>query len=222
MSKFEHSWQVECVLEQAILGFSTLQDLNTYKTVCDEEKIRLHACCVPPHLARELFRDKCCMVIGYPYGWYDSEAYVPLPTYTPKFIDFVPPHRYLLDGEPMRYLKAIQAVVEAACPITESRQVRVIIEESLLTNQKLLSRAINLAELAGATGIKTGSGLLRPITPERVAEIKSYTGLPIKASGGIKTLAQVEALVEAGATYVGTSSAIEIVREFRRLNPETV
>jgi deoxyribose-phosphate aldolase len=64
--------------------------------------------------------------------------------------------------------------------------------------------------------VKTSTGVGAPgATPEVVAHLRSvlHKSIGIKASGGIRTLDQVKALVAAGATCIGTSAGMEILRE---------
>ena len=94
-------------------------------------------------------------------------------------------------------------------------QIKIIIETALLNEQEI-RRAATVAKDAGADFIKTSTGttgggakisdvdLLRSIMPSQVG---------IKASGGIKTLAEAQAFVRAGADRIGTSSGVSIYKE---------
>lgn len=91
--------------------------------------------------------------------------------------------------------------------------LKVIIETSLLSQDEMV-QASKMAVDAGADFIKTSTGfngtgarvehvsLIRKSIPQEVG---------IKASGGIRTRAQVLSLIEAGASRIGTSTAISIV-----------
>lgn len=98
--------------------------------------------------------------------------------------------------------------------------VKVILETPLLTiDEKLIASQLSVA--AGADYVKTCTGLVGPATVEDVALLCGVVGgkAGVKASGGIRTLATAAALVEAGADRLGTSSAVEILREFQARNP---
>ena len=94
-------------------------------------------------------------------------------------------------------------------------QIKVILETVYLTEEEV-ARAATVAKDAGADFIKTSTGLggrgateahirlLRKVLPSQVG---------IKASGGIKKLAQAEALIAAGADRIGTSSGVSIILE---------
>jgi deoxyribose-phosphate aldolase len=93
--------------------------------------------------------------------------------------------------------------------------VKVILETPVLTiDEKLVACQICVA--AGADYVKTCTGLFGPATVEDVALLCGVVGAKagVKASGGIRTLERAAALVEAGADRLGTSAAIQIMREF--------
>jgi deoxyribose-phosphate aldolase len=98
--------------------------------------------------------------------------------------------------------------------------VKVILETPLLTIDEKLT-ACGLSVAAGADYVKTCTGLVGPATVEDVALLCGVVGgrAGVKASGGIRTLANAAALVGAGADRLGTSSAVEILREFQARNP---
>jgi deoxyribose-phosphate aldolase len=93
---------------------------------------------------------------------------------------------------------------------------KIIIEAGALT-------AVEVAEVcrvvvrAGAEFIKTSTGYgPRGATPEDVRAIRGVVGAAcrVKASGGIKNLAALRELVEAGAERIGTSAGPAIMEEF--------
>jgi deoxyribose-phosphate aldolase len=113
--------------------------------------------------------------------------------------------------------KDIRAVADAATGHT----VKVIIEVPVLTCEEIVIASL-IAENAGADFIKTSTGFKplknwRPSTTEDVRLIKSAIGsrLKIKVAGGIGTLSQAFAILEAGASRIGTSSGNAIVDAFR-------
>ena len=94
--------------------------------------------------------------------------------------------------------------------------LKVIIETNLLNDDEIC-QASKLVEDSGAQFVKTSTGFWGSgATPELVRLIRSVvcpeTG--IKASGGIKTLKQVEEIIGAGANRIGTSSGVIIMKEF--------
>jgi deoxyribose-phosphate aldolase len=104
----------------------------------------------------------------------------------------------------------IRAVVRAAgssCP------VKVILETCLLTDEEKVT-ACKLALEAGARFVKTSTGLNKGgATVHDVALMRATVGTlaGVKASGGIRSLADAEAMIAAGANRIGTSAGISIV-----------
>ena len=74
---------------------------------------------------------------------------------------------------------------------------------------------------AGADFVKTATGLLGGATREDVALMRSVVGnrARVKASGGVRTVKDLTAMVEAGADRIGTSSGVSIMRELGAPEP---
>lgn len=104
--------------------------------------------------------------------------------------------------------KDIKEIVNIVHP---KGKIKVIIEAPILSPEEILS-ATSIAESAGADFIKSGTGTSGPVTTAQIEQIKSATRLPIKAAGGIKNLERALELVKAGATIIGSSSSVEIVK----------
>ncbi|MBC7130311.1 deoxyribose-phosphate aldolase [Candidatus Bathyarchaeota archaeon] len=93
--------------------------------------------------------------------------------------------------------------------------VKVIIETPLLTNEEK-KIACRLATEAGADFVKTSTGFFgKGATAEDVKLLRRTIGeaMGVKAAGGIRTYADATAMIEAGATRIGTSTAANIIRE---------
>ena len=104
----------------------------------------------------------------------------------------------------------MRAVVDAAGP---GCGVKVILETCLLTDEEKVT-ACKLALGAGVRFVKTSTGLSTGgATPGDVALMRATVGprAGVKASGGIRTLADAEAMIKAGANRIGTSAGITIV-----------
>ncbi|ARJ37752.1 2-deoxyribose-5-phosphate aldolase [Sporosarcina ureae] len=104
----------------------------------------------------------------------------------------------------------IRAVVEAA----NGTLVKVIIETCLLTDEEIV-RACELSVKAGADFVKTSTGFSTGgATIHDVALMRKTVGpnVGVKASGGVRSGEDFDALVEAGATRIGASSGISIVK----------
>jgi deoxyribose-phosphate aldolase len=113
--------------------------------------------------------------------------------------------------------QAVAHTVAAVASVVHHRGaiLKVILETSLLSVEEKL-RAAEIAVQAGADFLKTSTGFSTGgATPADVALLRGVAGgrSGVKASGGIRTLADVRALLEAGANRIGASASVAIVRE---------
>ncbi len=100
--------------------------------------------------------------------------------------------------------------------ITEGKTLKIIIETCYLTKEEKV-RATELCIEAGADFVKTSTGFGQGgATIEDVKLLKSISKgrIKVKAAGGIRTLEQTLSFLKAGADRIGTSSGIDIVKEF--------
>jgi len=110
-------------------------------------------------------------------------------------------------------LEDIKAVVDAANNIP----VKVIIETDLLTSDEV-AKATELVCEGKAQFVKTSTGFVKNGVGAKVEDVKIMSeiankyGLQVKASGGIKTFEDAVKLIEAGASRLGTSSGVEIIK----------
>lgn len=105
----------------------------------------------------------------------------------------------------------IKAVVDAGH--AENKIVKVIIETALLTDEEKVTAA-KLVMKANADFVKTSTGFSTSgAKVEDVALLKKTVGdkIQVKAAGGIHSKAEAEAMVNAGATRLGTSASIKII-----------
>ncbi len=150
-----------------------------------------------------------CTVIGFPLGAAPAKAKVAelecaLADGADEF-DVVMNVGLFKDGKDNEVLAELKELVSAA----KGRTVKVIIEAGLLSNEEIV-RATRLVEGSGAAFVKSSTGYpgLPPATPELVRLMKSAAPkIKVKASGGVGTKAQYNALIAAGADRVGTSAA---------------
>jgi len=200
-------------------------------TRADIEKLCREACqhkfysvCVNPTwvaLTRRLLTGsgvKVCCVVGFPLGAQlpqtkalEARAAI---RQGAKEIDMVINVGALKSGDDPLVLRDIRSVV-AACRAGGAK-CKVILETCLLTNEEK-ARACELAVKARADFVKTSTGFSTGgATVEDVAlmsRIVREKKLGVKASGGIRSLADLRRMVEAGATRIGTSSGIKILQE---------
>lgn len=106
----------------------------------------------------------------------------------------------------------IQEVVKAA----QNKPVKVIIETDLITKEEI-KKACEICIEAGAKFVKTSTGFVKDgvgAKPEDVKlmyeTVKDF-GLEVKASGGMRTLEDAKAMIQAGATRLGTSAGVKII-----------
>jgi deoxyribose-phosphate aldolase len=93
--------------------------------------------------------------------------------------------------------------------------LKVILETAVLSVEEKL-RGAELAIQAGADFIKTSTGFANGgATAADVALMRGVAGgrCGVKASGGIRALADVKTMLEAGANRIGASASVSIVRE---------
>jgi deoxyribose-phosphate aldolase len=112
---------------------------------------------------------------------------------------------------------AVHHAVQAASAVAHQRGalLKVILETALLSVEEKL-RGAEIAIQAGADFIKTSTGFASAgATPADVALMRGVAGARcgVKAAGGIRTLADVRALLAAGANRIGASASVAIVRE---------
>jgi deoxyribose-phosphate aldolase len=94
---------------------------------------------------------------------------------------------------------------------------KVIIETCLLTREEKIQAAL-AAKNAGADFVKTSTGFSTAgATPEDVRLIRETIGpnTGVKAAGGVRTLEDLQKMVEAGATRIGASAGVKIIEQFR-------
>jgi deoxyribose-phosphate aldolase len=101
-------------------------------------------------------------------------------------------------------------LVEAA----DGRVVKLILETSLLTHDEKL-RLCDIAVERGVSFVKTSTGFRGGTTTEEIRTLRHRVGnrCGVKATGGIRDLSDVVAMVQAGANRVGTSRGFDIARE---------
>ena len=112
-------------------------------------------------------------------------------------------------------LDAVQADIAAVVAAAHARGalVKVILETALLTDDQKIA-ACTLSKQAGADFVKTSTGFsTHGATVHDVALMRRAVGpdIGVKASGGIRTLEDLEAMRAAGANRIGTSSGVQIV-----------
>lgn len=204
------------IIDHTILKADTTKEA-VEKTLREALEHEFASVCINPYwvsLAAEVLKDsdvKVCTVIGFPLG--------ATTTNTKAFetkdaiengadeIDMVINIGELKAGNYETVQKDIEAVVEAA---KGQALVKVIIETCLLTKEEIEKVSIIVRD-SGADFIKTSTGFSTGgATVEDVALMRKHVGenLGVKASGGVRTPEIMQAMVDAGATRIGTSNGV--------------
>jgi deoxyribose-phosphate aldolase len=197
--------------------------------LCDEaRRYSFFSVCVNPSYvrgAKTLLRGapvKVCCVVGFPLGAQPPEIKVLEARRAiregAQEIDMVINIGALKSGDDQLVNRDIRGVVEAC---KEGRAVcKVILETALLSNDEKV-RGCELAMKAGADFVKTSTGFSSGGATEHDIGLMARTVAPrklgVKASGGIRTYADVVRMIRAGATRVGCSSSVKIMEEARAL-----
>ena len=190
------------------------------KKICQEAwRYNFPSVCVYPTAvkqARELLHDKqpnICTVIGFPTGAVTSavklhEAQEAVENGATE-LDVVINLGWVKTEETGKIYREIAQI----CSET-GQVVKAILETAVLTDaEKRLAAEICLD--AGVAYLKTSTGWFGGATVEDVKILQEITKgqIGIKASGGIKTYQQAIALIQAGATRLGTSGGVDLLRQ---------
>ncbi len=188
----------------------------------EARKYHFASVCVNPtnvKLCADLLHDsdvKVCTVIGFPLGATSTEV----KTFETRNaldngateIDMVINIGALKAGDAELVARDIRGVVEVAH--AANALVKVIIETALLTDEEKVVACL-LAKEAGADYVKTSTGFSGGGATVHDIELMRRTVGPtlgVKASGGIHTHEEAEALVAAGATRIGASAGVKIIQ----------
>ncbi len=213
-----------CIDHTILRPDATADDIR--KICAEARQYGFASACVNPYwvplVAAELAGSpvKVCTVVGFPLGASatemkaaETEAAVHAGA---QEIDMVLNIGELRGGNHDAVLRDIEAVVAAAHKA--GAIVKVILETALLDdNQKAI--ACTLAKLAGAEFVKTSTGFsTNGATVHDVELMRRTVGaeMGIKASGGIRTLEDLNSMLAAGATRIGASSGVKIIESAGR------
>ncbi|GGC92121.1 deoxyribose-phosphate aldolase [Thalassobacillus devorans] len=190
--------------------------------VCQEAKeYEFASVCVNPYWVNHCYEQlkdtnvKVCTVIGFPLGANTKEV----KAFETKQaiekgateIDMV----INVGAIKSKDYETVQADIEAVVREAEDKAlVKVIIETSLLTDDEKV-KACELAVKAGADYVKTSTGFSGGgATVEDIKLMRATVGpeLGVKASGGVRDFEATKAMIDAGATRIGASSGIQIIK----------
>ncbi|HEY8965162.1 MAG TPA: deoxyribose-phosphate aldolase [Candidatus Methylacidiphilales bacterium] len=185
----------------------------------EARECRFFSVCVNPYWiadCRKLLEGssvKVCTVVGFPLGATSSRAKAAETRIAVEAgadeLDMVINVGAAKEGHWDFLEHEIHEIVSAA----QGRLVKVILETAALTPEEIV-QAAKRSVSAGAHYVKTSTGFgPGGATVEAVRLMRETVGCQpgVKASGGIKTRAQAEALIEAGATRIGSSSSVALI-----------
>ncbi len=193
------------------------------KVIAEAIKYDFASVCINPywvkHTAAKLQASdvNTCTVVGFPLGATSTQSKVFEAKQAMKDgadeLDMVINIGELKANHDDAVLADIKALADAIH--AENKLLKVIIETALLTDEEKV-RACQLAEKAGSDFVKTSTGF--STAGAKVADIKLMREtvgdrLGVKASGGVHSKAEAEAMIEAGATRIGASASVKIVTE---------
>lgn len=202
---------------------ATSKDID--KLIQEAIKYDFKSVCIAPSYvkyAKEALKNSdvlVCTVIGFPLGYNATSVKV----YETKIavehgadeIDMVINVGRFKDGQYEYVLNEIKAIKEAC----NGKALKVIVETALLTKAELI-KITELVMQSGADFIKTSTGFsYRGASFEDIQTMKETCGdkLLIKASGGIKNLADAQEMIRLGANRLGMSKSVPVMEELFKL-----
>lgn len=194
------------------------------KSLCDDAiKYNTASVCIPPCFvkqAKEYMIEQganiaICTVIGFPNGynttnvkWFETKDAV---INGADEIDMVINIGWVKEGKYDQILNEIDKVKEAC----DGRILKVIIETCLLTDEEKV-KMCEVVSNSQADYIKTSTGFSKggaTFDDVKLMEEHMISTKKIKAAGGISSIADAEKFIELGASRLGTSRIVKIVKE---------
>jgi deoxyribose-phosphate aldolase len=202
---------------------TTLEDIKQLCMECVEYDFA--AACVPPlyvKLAKQFLgatNTKVATVIGFPFGYSAIEAKVAETVLAivdgADELDLVV-NISAIKNKDWEYLE--KEIANIMYIIREKKKViKIIIESGILLEEEIV-KCCQLYAQYGVDFMKTSTGYAeRGATVEAVRLMRANlpANIQIKASGGIRTFVFARELIEAGATRIGASASVNIVKESR-------
>lgn len=134
-------------------------------------------------------------------------------------IDMVADLAAIIESDSKYLSNQLQVVLKACRSMRPKVLLKVIIESAALTKEQKIF-ACQIADKCGVDFVKTSTGM-NPAGGATVEDVKlmkeAAPHCKIKAAGGIRTAKQAFELLEAGAERIGTSSGVQIIKEFNNI-----
>lgn len=197
-------------------------EIQGIKNLCFEAmNHQFHGVCIPPFFVKKAVHFlvdspvNVITVVGFPMGYSVTPAKVEEVKKAlhegANEVDVVVNIAAIKDKNWGYVRNDIQSVTAAAHLMGGT--IKIILETALLNNDEI-KQICDICNINGVNFVKTATGFNDVNTsPEVVKLLKSYIDydIKIKASGGIRTAAQALALIEAGASRIGTSKGLQII-----------
>lgn len=208
---------------QAIHGLCVTAKRNHFAAVC------INPSYIP--IAKKVLSGsdvKICSVVGYPLGANSIETKVFEARDNVKKgadeLDVVVNIGMIKSGNYSYIEKEIGIIIsvirrEQMAEYNKHINVKIVIENGSLTKEEV-KKVCKIVEESGADFIKTSTGFgVRGVELDDVRLIREVVtrNIGVKAAGGIRTFKDAQALIDAGATRIGTSSGINILEEYVEL-----
>jgi deoxyribose-phosphate aldolase len=199
------------------------------RQLCEEAlQYKFASVCVNPtyvSLAASILRGssvKVCSVVGFPFGTHPPEVKAMETRQAiregAREIDMVINIGALKSGNDSLLYRDIRSVVEACDD--GGAILKVIIEAALLTDDEKV-KACQIARKAQADFVKTSTGFgpggAVAHDVALMSEVVKDTRMGVKAAGGIRSYADAKKMISAGATRIGASAGIQILKEAKQL-----
>jgi deoxyribose-phosphate aldolase len=205
---FDHTLLRTCATEQDVI-----------RLCAEAERFGMYSVCVNPlwvttavnHLKHAAV--KVITVSGFPLGASRTDIKVAEAAAAvedgAEEIDMVASIGLLISD---RFVEAEADIRKVRANLSDHVALKVIIETALLTPERQIE-AVKIIRNAGAQYVKTSTGFSGGATIDDVRRLRSVAGnaLGVKASGGLRTLNDCLAMIEAGATRLGCSSSAKIL-----------
>lgn len=207
-------------IDHTLLRFDSTSD--DIKKLCDEATLYgFSHVCVPPYFVKEAFRkleDKptgVCTVIGFPFGYHLTAVKVDELKRAmddgADELDVVVNISAVKSNDWSYIANDIEATTRAAH--LKGKVIKIILETGVL-NENEIKKLCEISMESGANFVKTSTGVnAGGASEEDVQLLKSIVGdrAKVKASGGIRTLADALRMIERGAERIGTSAGVAMV-----------
>lgn len=193
------------------------------KVIAEAKEYDFASVCINPYwvkLTADELKDSdvnTCTVIGFPLGATSTVSKVAETVQALQDgadeVDMVINLGELKAGHDQAVIDDIEQVAKAAH--AGNKLLKVIIEACLLTDEQK-AQACKLAMAGHADFVKTSTGFSTGgATPHDVKIMRDTVGdkLGVKAAGGVHNLAQAQAVIDAGATRIGASASVQIIKE---------